>query len=166
MKARIASVIALLILAAPAAAQQATGAPALALQAPSRFLTKDGLLFARRLNTPPFVLGTPERHRPAALPALYAAFVGLEIMDGYSTSRGLAKGAAEGNPFIRWAVEHRTTLWAAKGGAAAASIFAAERLWKHNRRAQAIAVMVASNAFMGLVVARNASAISRVENPR
>ena len=147
---------ALVGLATPAAAQSAAAAqpaapPPLVLAAP---------LYARLLDVPPFVLGAPPLRRPAMLPALYASFIALEAFDGYSTSRGLSAGAVESNPVVRWSVQHPVTLWAVKGAAAAGSIYVAERLWRRNRRGQAIAVMILSNAVMGVVAARNVSAIN------
>ena len=138
--------------AAPAAAQDSEPLDA-------EWLLKDGTLYARLLDVPPFVIGEePRGPRPAILPALYVGFIGLEAFDGYSTSRGLRQGGSESNPLVRWAVAHPTTLWAIKGGAAFASIYVAERLWKTHRRAQAVTLMVASNAIMGVVAARNMSA--------
>jgi hypothetical protein len=125
-----------------------------------RSLPRDGVLYARLLDLPPFVLGDPPLKRPALLPALYVGFIGLELFDGYSTSRGIARGAVESNPLVRWSVGHPATLWAVKGAAAAGSIYVAERLWKRGRRARAITVMVLSNAVMGIVAARNVSAIN------
>lgn len=144
----------LLTIAAPVAAQEGSGS------APQeRWLLKDGSLYAKLLDVPPFVIGEiPRAPRPAILPALYAGFVSLEAFDGYSTSRGLKQGAAESNPLVRWAVDNPATLWAVKGGAAFASIYVAERLWKHNHRGQAIVLMAVSNAVMSMVAAQNRSA--------
>ena len=50
-------------------------------------------------------------------------------------------------------------VWAVKAGATAASIFAAERLWHQHRRAEAIAVMIATNGLMAAVAAHNASVL-------
>jgi hypothetical protein len=148
-------------LVAPAEAQGTAGTQRLeAPPAPAeKSVTADDMLYARLLDTPPFVLGEMPRRRPAVLPALYVSFVALEAVDGYSTSRGLSEGAVESNPFVRWSVDHPTTLWAVKGAAAAGSIYFAERLWKRNRRGQAVAVMVLSNVIMGIVAVRNLSAI-------
>jgi hypothetical protein len=134
----------LLGFAAPAAAQEPAPPP----------------LYARLLDLQPFVLGEEPPSRPAILPPLYVSFIGLEVFDGYSTSRGLSQGASESNPFVRWSVDHRATLWAVKGAAAAGSIYFAERLWKKNRRAQAMTVMVVSNVVMVFVAARNVAAIN------
>ncbi|MCC7417892.1 MAG: hypothetical protein IT176_12205 [Acidobacteria bacterium] len=134
--------------------------PATAVQAPmDRSLLKDGTLNARMLDIPPFAIGPSRARRPAALPALYAGFIALEAYDGYSTSRGLAHGAAESNPLVRWAIGHPAKLWAVKASAAAVSIIFAERLWRGNRRAKAVTVMVLSNAVMGFVAVRNARAV-------
>ncbi len=143
--------VALLLVAAPAAAQDDPPAAPL--------LMKDGTLIAHLLDLPTLVIEPPRGARPPILPVLYASFVGLEVYDGYSTSRGLADGATEGNALVRWAVGNPATLWAVKGGAAAASIYLAERLWTHHHRAQAIAVMVASNALMAAVAAGNLSVL-------
>lgn len=97
--------------------------------------------------------------RGTTLPSLYASLIGLEVYDGYSTSRGLGKGAVEANSIMGGVASNPTALWVAKGGAAFVSIYAAERLWRRHRRAQAIAVMVATNSIMGIVAARNASVI-------
>jgi hypothetical protein len=48
-------------------------------------------------------------------------------------------------------------VWAMKAGVTAGAIAAAEQLWRRRRRSQAIAVMVVSNAVMGLVATHNAS---------
>jgi hypothetical protein len=42
----------------------------------------------------------------------------------------------------------------------AASILAAEQLWKGNHRAGAIGLMIASNVMMGMVAAHNARVLS------
>ena len=148
-----------LTMAAPASAQEetASSSPAAAL---GTGLMKDGTLYARLLDVPPFVIGVvPPGPRPPILPVLYASFIGLEGIDGYSTSRGLERGAVESNPFVRWAVDNPATLWTIKGAAAAGSIYAAERLWKRHQRVRAVTVMVVSNAVMAAVAAKNFSAI-------
>lgn len=97
--------------------------------------------------------------RGAALPSLYASQVALQVFDGYSTTRGLRNGAIEANSILGRMASHPVALWAAKGGAAFASIYVAERLWRGNRRGQAIAVMLASNAILVAVAARNTSVL-------
>lgn len=151
---------AVLMAPAPASAQEETPSSPLALGALDKGLLKDGTLYAHLLDVPPFVIGdVPAGPRPTFLPMLYASLIGLEGVDGYSTSRGLARGATESNPFVRWAVDNPATLWAIKGAAAVGSIYVAERLWKRHQRTHAVAVMVVSNAVMAAVAARNFSAI-------
>jgi len=143
--------VVLLSVAAPAAAQD---------DPPARpLLMPDGTLIVHMLDLPTLVVEPPRGARPPILPVLYASFVGLEVYDGYSTSRGLAAGATEANALVRWAADNPTAFWAVKGGAAVASIYIAERLWTHHHRAQAIAMMVASNVLMAAVAAGNQSVL-------
>jgi hypothetical protein len=106
---------------------------------------------------------TPVRVRSAsrgsALPAMYVSLIGLQAYDGYSTTQGLSHGAVESNGFMSAVVNHPASLWAVKGGAAFASIYMAERLWRQHRRGQAIALMVATNVVMASVAVSNASII-------
>jgi hypothetical protein len=102
-----------------------------------------------------------EPSRGAVLPALYVSLAGLNAFDAYSTSRGVSSGAAEANPTIRPFAGNRAALWAVKGGVTAATITIADRLWRKNRRVQAVAVMVVSNGLAAAVAARNVSVIRR-----
>jgi hypothetical protein len=97
--------------------------------------------------------------RGPALPSLYVSLIGLQAYDGYSTSRGLKQGAVESNGFMSGLASHPGALWAAKGGAAFVSIYAAERLWRQHRCGQAIALMAVSNGIMAAVAASNASVL-------
>jgi hypothetical protein len=97
--------------------------------------------------------------RGGLLPTLYVTLVGLQVYDGYSTSRGLKNGASESNPFMASIARHPGALWAAKGGASFVSIFMAERLWRQNRRGQAVAVMLLTNGLMTAVAASNRSIV-------
>lgn len=96
-------------------------------------------------------------NRGSALPAMYVSLIGLQAYDGYSTTQGLSHGAVESNGFMSAVVNHPASLWAVKGGAAVASIYMAERLWRQHRRGQAIALMVATNVVMASVAVSNAS---------
>jgi hypothetical protein len=100
--------------------------------------------------------------RGSVLPALYVSLAALNAYDGYSTNRGLARGAKEANPFMKGLASNSAALWAVKGAAAGASIAVAERLWRKHRRVEAIAVMVVSNGMMAVVAARNASVLRQV----
>lgn len=97
--------------------------------------------------------------RPMALPALYGTLAGLQIFDGYSTVNGLRGGATEGNPIVGGLAGNPAAFWSLKAASTGVSIYFAERLWKSGRRGQAIAVMLASNAVMSAVAARNASVL-------
>ena len=101
--------------------------------------------------------------RGAALPLLYAGLIGLQAYDGFSTSRGLQKGAIESNAMMATLVKHPVSLWGAKAGTAFASIYLAERLWKQHRRGAAIAMMVASNAMMVAVASNNAKILRQLK---
>ena len=97
--------------------------------------------------------------RGAVLPSLYVSLAGLNALDAYTTSKGLALGAAEGNPLMRGVASSPAMLWAVKGGVTAGSVFLAERMWRKNNKVGAIAVMAVSNGMMAVVAARNASVI-------
>lgn len=97
--------------------------------------------------------------RGSLLPPLYVSLIGLEAYDGYSTTRALKHGATESNALLSPVVGNSPALWAVKGAATFASIYAAERLWRRGHRGQAIVVMVVSNGVMAAVAASNASVL-------
>ena len=97
--------------------------------------------------------------RGTALPVMYGMLVGLNAYDGWSTVKATRLGATESNPAVAGIASNATAMWAVKAGATAASIYAAERLWRRNRKTQAIITMVAVNSFMAVVAARNASVL-------
>lgn len=98
------------------------------------------------------------RHRPAALPTLYASFAALQIFDIYSTQRAIGRGATEANPLMQNVVGNRAMFWSVKAAGTVGPMMAAERLWKHNKVA-AIAVMAVSNGVMAAVAAHNSSVL-------
>jgi hypothetical protein len=108
-------------------------------------------------SLPAVQVGAPARG--SILPTLYASLAALNAFDAYSTTKGLSRGASEANPLMKSVAGNPTALWAVKGGATAASIVVAERLWKQNRKGQAIAVMVVTNGMMAVVAAKNASVL-------
>ena len=99
----------------------------------------------------------PPESRGVVLPALYVSVAALQVYDGLSTMTGLKQGAVETNPLMSGIAGKPIALWAVKGGVTTASIYAAERLWRQHRRAEAIAMMVAVNGVMVAVAARNVS---------
>jgi len=100
--------------------------------------------------------------RPRILPALYTSYAALQAYDVYSTRQALAVGAREGNPLMQGVVGNASGFVALKASMAAGTILAAERLWKNDRKAAAIGVMIASNAVSALVAGRNARALRQV----
>jgi hypothetical protein len=92
--------------------------------------------------------------RPALLPAMYATAVALQALDAHSTMTALNRGAVEANPAMRGVVGNRSALVAVKVGAAAGTIFVAEKMWRRNRVA-AIAMMAVVNGISAAVVAHN-----------
>ncbi len=104
----------------------------------------------------------PDVRRPLMLPALYAGSAILQGYDAYSTMSALKKGGVEVNPLMKSVVKSPAAFVAVKAGVTAASIMAAERLWKNNHRVGAVALMVVSNGVMGMVAARNASVLHQM----
>jgi hypothetical protein len=100
--------------------------------------------------------------RPGVLPSLYVGLAALHAFDIYSTSTAIRNGGREGNPLMVGIVGHPLAFVAVDSAAAGASIFAAERLWRHRHRAQAIALMAASNGIMAIVAAHNATVLGRL----
>ena len=99
--------------------------------------------------------------RPAVLTALYASYGALQAYDVYSTRKGLARGAREANPLMQGVVGNTSAVVALKVGVGAATIAAAERLWKTNKPA-AIGVMIAGNSVAAIVAARNARTLGQL----
>jgi hypothetical protein len=55
--------------------------------------------------------------------------------------------------------DNSRAMWAVKAGATVVSIYAAERLWRRNRRTEAIVTMIAVNSAMAMVAVHNASVL-------
>jgi hypothetical protein len=102
----------------------------------------------------------PEDHgpRPMALKGLYAASIGLQAFDGYSTFVCLRPGHAELNPAMQGG-QTPTTLFVAKATMTLTTIALADQLWRQHHRGQAIALMVISNGVMAAVAAKNTSVL-------
>lgn len=91
--------------------------------------------------------------RPSPLLSLYVAQGALQGLDVLTTFRALDAGHREANPLLKNA--NMATMIGAKVAVSSLTVFAAEKLWKRNRRA-AVVLMVASNIIMSAVVANNA----------
>ncbi len=97
--------------------------------------------------------------RPAALVPMYTTMIALQGYDAYSTLAALKHGAVEINPMAATTAQHPMLFVAVKGVAATTTIYAAERLWRKNRRKSAIAVMIVTNGMLAVAAARNASVL-------
>ena len=95
-----------------------------------------------------------QESRPAALPAIYAAFGVLQAMDIYSTRRAVGAGASEVNPVVRNATGSSGAMIAIKAASTAGTIFFTERAWKKNRKG-AVVLMAVINGVTAAVSARN-----------
>ncbi|HUE86838.1 MAG TPA: DUF5658 family protein [Vicinamibacterales bacterium] len=98
--------------------------------------------------------------RPGALMSLYVTAGALQVMDLYTTSRGLAAGAHETNPLI--AKGNAGTTIALKATTTALGIVIAEKMWKKNK-AGAILTMLAANVVTAAVVANNYRVIGKLQ---
>jgi len=96
------------------------------------------------------------------LPTLYAGYAVLQAYDIYSTRQALKRGAVEANPLMQGVVGNTGAFVAVKAGVATGTILAAERLWKNDKKAAAIGVMVASTAVSAIVAGRNARTLSQL----
>jgi len=102
------------------------------------------------------------RERSLILPTLYVSLSALQAYDVYSTLTAIRHGATEANPLMQGVVGNPTAFVAMKAGVTGVSIYAAERLWRQNRKKSAVLLMVASNGLMAWVAAHNASVLSAV----
>jgi Domain of unknown function (DUF5658) len=105
----------------------------------------------------PMRMGAGTAHRGVLLPTLYVSLAALNAFDAMTTFKALGSGSAtEANPMMAGVVGHSAALWAVKGGATAASILLAERMWRTHNRVAAVATMVVTNGMMVAVAANNA----------
>jgi hypothetical protein len=93
-------------------------------------------------------------HRPKALIPLYVSMAALLASDAASTRSGLAAGAREANPLAAPFAGSTVGLAVMKVGVAASMIYASERLWKRNRKA-AVLMLVITNVGYAAVVSNN-----------
>lgn len=156
-----ASLFVFALVVSPAAAQEAAVTTLAAAQdAPEALTLRDAIdaaperleQLAAQPPLPPSALAP--RERPGALMPLYASFIALQGMDVHSTTRGLSRGAAEANPFMKDVAGNPGALFAVKAASTAGLIYGVEKLRKKNRAA-AIAVMVGLNVGMAYVVQHN-----------
>ena len=96
----------------------------------------------------------PALNRPSVLPALYASFAVLQVLDARSTLGAVATGGRELNPVLGPIASNAPLLYSVKAGVTAGTIYLSERLWKRNRTASII-MMVAINSAYATIVAHN-----------
>jgi hypothetical protein len=160
--------MALMLVASPAAAEEHLTSTVLHAQlSPLPNALSESVLFpAGRPSRadvafPPNAPDFTRLRRPSLLPALYATNIALQALDAHSTVTALNRGAREANPLMTGVVDNRGALLAVKVGAAASTIYFAEKLWRRNRVA-AIALMAAVNGVSAIVVAHNYRVAARL----
>ena len=95
-----------------------------------------------------------ESRRPGILPAMYASFGALQVLDVYSTRRAINAGATEANPVMKGVAGNSAAMLAVKSAATAFSIYCTEKAWKRNRKV-AVILMAALNGATAAVAAHN-----------
>jgi Domain of unknown function (DUF5658) len=105
-------------------------------------------------NAVPESSASLDLRRPAALPALYASTVLLQVLDAHSTLTAIEHGAHEANPLMQDVAAHPGALVAVKAGVAAGMIYLAEKNWRRHPVA-VVVMMVVFNTVQAIVVAHN-----------
>jgi hypothetical protein len=90
--------------------------------------------------------------RPATLTALYAGFVGLQVLDARTTSGAVSRGARETNPLL--GQNNQARIWAVRAASTASTIYFVERMWKKNR-VGAVLLMAGINGGYAAIAAHN-----------
>jgi hypothetical protein len=90
----------------------------------------------------------------AVLTSLYASTAAMQMLDVHSTFKALDRGAVEVNPLMSGLVKHRAAFVTTKAAVAAATIYAANKVARHNKVA-AIATLVAINSAYAMIVSNN-----------
>jgi hypothetical protein len=106
---------------------------------------------AATISRPSFDYGSS--HFKTLVP-FYATTAALQIFDVRSTLQVVKAGGGESNPLLQGLVAHPAMFIGVKAAIAAASIYSAHKLAKHNK-VGAIATMVALNSVYAMVVAHN-----------
>ena len=100
------------------------------------------------------LLAPAEVRRPGALVPLYVSFGALQVLDAKSTLDAVARGGAEANPVMKGFASKPFALAAVKAAGTTGVVFAAEKMWKKNKPA-AIVFMLVANTAMAVVVNNN-----------
>jgi hypothetical protein len=86
--------------------------------------------------------------------SLYVSNAAVHALDIHSTLWGIRNGAVEGNRLMAGVTSNTPLFIATKVGISAATIYAANRISRHNRVA-AIATLVGINSAYAIAVAHN-----------
>jgi hypothetical protein len=105
-----------------------------------------------RAATNPVEAGQEER--PRLLIPLYFSMATWQALDFLSTQRGLKAGVQEGNPVMAPLRGSAGAVIVVKAGVSAMTIYAAERMWKHNRKA-AVLTLIGVNLGYAAIVSHN-----------
>jgi len=100
-----------------------------------------------------------EPSRSPVLVPMYAAAIGLQAYDGYSTLAAIRGRGVEVNPVVAPIAGNPAAFIATKAIASAVTIAMVERLWRDGHRTRTIVVMTVSNGLMAAVAAHNASVL-------
>ena len=115
----------------------------------------DAVVAATQISQQTILPAPVAPRRPAVLVGLYTSFVALQIGDAVSTFKALENGGVEANPAMKGLTSNKGAMFAMKAGASLGTIYLAEKLWKKNRTA-AIVTMVVMNGAYAAIVAHNA----------
>jgi hypothetical protein len=86
--------------------------------------------------------------------SLYASTATMQVLDVHSTFKAVDRGATEVNPMMSGLVANRAAFVTTKVAMAAATIYAASRVAKHNKMA-AVVTLVAMNSAYAMIVSNN-----------
>jgi hypothetical protein len=110
----------------------------------------------------PMLVDTPRSSGKGSLFALSASAAVLHGLDAYTTMAAINHGAVEANPMMRGATRNPGVFIAVKASMAAATIFAAHKMFPTNK-VGALAVLAVSNGLMATVVAHNMSVLRQLQ---
>lgn len=88
-----------------------------------------------------------------------------QMLDFLSTQRGLKAGVQEGNPVMAPLRGSAGAVIVVKAGVSVMTIYAAERMWKHNRKA-AVLTLIGVNLGYAAIVSHNLALAAKAPGPR
>ena len=95
---------------------------------------------------------------PPTLTALHVSFGALQVLDMFSTMRGINAGLREASPLMRAVAGRPAAMMAVKLGSGATTILLTRRMARKNRLAS-IVTMAALNSAYSVIVVRNWRAV-------